>query len=345
MKTYTTRVVLSVLTCSLFLSIGAGCSNNSTNTNGSDSIASPRSVVEYSDSLTATLDTAGKTARPAAGPVWGTNTFASAQEAIDYMNNSADASKYASGIFHCMAVENLPYLTKLLNSPYQRFIVVDKDVMRVILFDRYGREILGYAMACARNYGTKHKKADSRTPEGFFSAEGVYNSTDWLYTDDYGNTSPAKGQFGPRFIRVKNPVTTQIGIHGTASPRSIGRRVSHGCIRVKNENILELVKYVEIGMPIIISPGRRDTNVNKSEGYSIPYITTDLTGAYREELQAQYDAEEKARKEAAEQAREKKAKAIDEAADSTSQTTPAAVTESPEATPEATPDERPYTEE
>lgn len=338
MKTYTSRGVLSVLTCSLFLSIGAGCSSNSTNTNGSDSNAVATAVVEHSDSLTATVDTAGKAAKPV-GPVWGTKTFASAQEAIDYMNSSVDASKYASGIFHRMAEENLPYLTKLLNSPYQRFIVVDKEVMRVILFDKYGREILGYGMACARNYGTKHKKADSRTPEGFFSAEGVYDSTDWLFTNDNGYTSPAKGQFGPRFIRVKNPVSTQIGIHGTAAPGSIGHRVSHGCIRVKNENILELVKYVEVGMPIIISPSRRDTNVNKSEGYTISYITTDLTGAHRDELQAQYDAEEKARKEAAEKAREKKAKAKEETPDTTSTHAPAP------ATPEATPAESPASEE
>ncbi len=213
-------------------------------------------------------------------PVWGTNSFSSAQDAIDYMNSSADASKYSAGIFHHMAGENLPYLTKLLNSPYKRFIVVDKDIMRVTLFDKYGREQLSYGMACAKNYGTKHRKADSRTPEGFFSAEGVYNSTDWLFTNDDGYTSPAKGQFGPRFIRVKTPVTTQIGIHGTAAPGSIGRRCSHGCIRVKNENIMELVKYVEIGMPIIITPGKRDKQVNESEGVYITSITSDIEGRY-----------------------------------------------------------------
>lgn len=83
-------------------------------------------------------------------PVWGTNSFSSAQDAINYMNSSADASKYSAGIFHHMAGENLPYLTKLLNSPYKRFIVVDKDIMRVTLFDKYGREQLSYGMACAK---------------------------------------------------------------------------------------------------------------------------------------------------------------------------------------------------
>lgn len=206
--------------------------------------------------------------------------FATAEDALEYMRSSKDADKYAAGIIPHMATEELSYATKLLNNTYQRFLIVDKELMRVGLFDKYGREILSYGMACARNFGTKHRKADSRTPEGFFSVEGIYNSTDWLFTDDNGYTSPARGQFGPRFIRIKNPVTTQIGIHGTAAPGSIGRRCSHGCIRVKNENILELVKYVEPGMPVIITPSSRDQQINTKEGVHIAKVTMDPFGKY-----------------------------------------------------------------
>ena len=42
------------------------------------------------------------------------------------------------------------------------------------------------------NFGTKHEKGDSRTPEGLFSVEGIYDSTDWLFTDDDGVTSKKK---------------------------------------------------------------------------------------------------------------------------------------------------------
>lgn len=207
-------------------------------------------------------------------------SFNSTLEALDYMSSSADASKYAEGIIPQMAEDELSYAVKLINNKYDKFLIIDKQLMRVGLFDKYGREILSYKMACARNYGTKHKKADSRTPEGFFSVEGIYNSTDWLFTDDNGRTSKKKGQFGPRFIRIKNPVSSQIGLHGTCSPWSIGSRGSHGCIRVTNENILELVKYVTPGMPVIISPGKRDQQVNKSEGYDIAMITMDPYGKY-----------------------------------------------------------------
>ncbi|MCM1293194.1 MAG: L,D-transpeptidase family protein [Bacteroides sp.] len=198
--------------------------------------------------------------------------FASDQEAIDWMQNSADAEKYSSGILIKMASDNLEYCNKLLRNPYDYFVVVDKPSMYVVLFDRYGREKQSYRMACGRNYGTKHKRSDCRTPEGFFSAEGIYDSTDWLYTDDNGYTSPTRGVYGTRFIRVENPATRTVGIHGTNAPGSLGRRASHGCIRVHNNSIIDLVKYVKKGMPIIVNPSDRDQQVNKSEGYTVGRI-------------------------------------------------------------------------
>ena len=200
--------------------------------------------------------------------------FDSPEEAIDYMRQSGHWDEYSRGIIPSVAEECLEYATGLLNNEYSRFIVVDKGRMEVILYNKYGRVERQYGMACAKNFGTKHRRADSRTPEGFFTAEGIYDSTDWLFTDDNGKTSDKKGQFGPRFIRLKCPNTSQIGIHGTVAPWSIGHRVSHGCIRITNENILELVELVEVGMPIIVSPGTRDMKVNLSEGYDIPSITT-----------------------------------------------------------------------
>ena len=201
-------------------------------------------------------------------------SFATPEEAVEYMKNSANWAEYSEGILPQMTEESLSYAQKLINSPYQHFIVVDKERMKVILYDKYGRMEKEYTMACGKNYGTKQGDWDSRTPEGFFSAEGVYNSTEWLFKDKNGRVSPTKGQYGPRFIRLKTPVTSGVGIHGTCSPGALGRRVSHGCIRIKNENILELVQYVEKGMPIIVNPSKKDAAVNESAGYNVSKITT-----------------------------------------------------------------------
>lgn len=199
--------------------------------------------------------------------------FKNVGEVIQWMKESGSWEKYEAGIIPQMAEDELDYAAKLINNQHQSFIIVDKATMKVYLYDRFGREIKNYGMACSRCYGTKHKKGDNRTAEGFFSAEGIYDSTEWLYTDDNGNTSPVKGQFGPRFIRLLIPYTRAIGIHGTSSPWSIGGRRSHGCIRLTNENILDLVNRVEVGTPIIVSPGPYDMYVNLMEGYHIPSVS------------------------------------------------------------------------
>lgn len=220
------------------------------------------------------------------------NMFASADEAIDYMKNSGSWGEYSQGILPQMAGESLTYAEKLLNSPYQRFIVVDKERMLVILYDKYGRVEKEYKMACAKNYGTKQGEWDSRTPEGFFSAQGVYDSTDWLFKDKNGKVSQKRGQYGPRFIRLKNG--KGVGIHGTCSPGALGRRVSHGCIRIHNDNILELVEYVEKGMPIIVSPSKRDAKANKKAGIEVDKISTKFkNGNYDESVESGVDSVKK----------------------------------------------------
>lgn len=191
----------------------------------------------------------------------------SAEQLINYMKNSGDWDKYSKGIIPSIARQSVEYAEKLLHSTTPYFIIVDKGSMHVILYDKYGIETKSYLCACSRHYGAKHKFRDNRTPEGFFSAEGIYDSRTWLYTNDNGYTSPAKGVYGPRFIRLQTPVTRSVGIHGTNSPNSPGKRCSHGCIRILNKNILELVKYAQKGMPIIVNPSAKDDAVNKKEGY------------------------------------------------------------------------------
>lgn len=41
-------------------------------------------------------------------------------------------------------------------------------------------------------------------------------------------------------------------IHGTNAPSSIGRSVSDGCIRMRNDDVLELADYVEIGARVTV---------------------------------------------------------------------------------------------
>ena len=43
-----------------------------------------------------------------------------------------------------------------------------------------------------------------------------------------------------------------VGIHGTNAPELLPGRVSHGCIRMRNEDILELARLMSVGTPLTI---------------------------------------------------------------------------------------------
>ena len=45
-----------------------------------------------------------------------------------------------------------------------------------------------------------------------------------------------------------------IGLHGTNDPSSVGRDVSHGCIRLRNADITALAKILPLGTPVKILP-------------------------------------------------------------------------------------------
>jgi len=62
---------------------------------------------------------------------------------------------------------------------------------------------------------------------------------------------------GPRWIGLN---VKGYGIHGTNAPSSVGRAASHGCIRLRNRDIVQLFAMVEVGDTVEIH-GERDEAV------------------------------------------------------------------------------------
>lgn len=54
------------------------------------------------------------------------------------------------------------------------------------------------------------------------------------------------GPFGARWLGLNAP-NGDYGIHGTNNPSSIGKNVSNGCIRMYNNQVIELSNLVQIG--------------------------------------------------------------------------------------------------
>jgi L,D-transpeptidase catalytic domain len=88
------------------------------------------------------------------------------------------------------------------------------------------------------------------TPTGRFSL-----------TDKLATGQP-DGPYGPYALGIsgRSDVLTefrggdgQIGIHGTDDPTSIGRAVSHGCVRVPNDVATALSNLLPLGTPVVIT--------------------------------------------------------------------------------------------
>ncbi|KXH84145.1 L,D-transpeptidase [Sporosarcina sp. HYO08] len=57
------------------------------------------------------------------------------------------------------------------------------------------------------------------------------------------------GPFGAFWMGLSKP---HYGIHGTNNPSSIGKSVSHGCIRMYNKDVLQLSSIVPVGTVVRI---------------------------------------------------------------------------------------------
>lgn len=66
-----------------------------------------------------------------------------------------------------------------------------------------------------------------------------------------------RNPMGERAITLENnSVTDQIAIHGVAASmeKSIGTAASYGCIRMRNEDVIDLFQRVSIGTPVEMIP-------------------------------------------------------------------------------------------
>ena len=141
---------------------------------------------------------------------------------------------------------------KNIDKPKVSKIVVTKSKFTLEVYDDKNEIIKTYKVAIGKNPGDKQRKGDMRTPIGEFKIIQIQNSKSWKYDFPDDGLGPIEGAYGPWFIRLKTPKWTGIGIHGTHDPKSIGTMSSTGCIRMRNEDIIELKNMVKIGIPVVI---------------------------------------------------------------------------------------------
>ncbi len=85
-----------------------------------------------------------------------------------------------------------------------------------------------------------------KTPVGVFIVDNKLVNPTWYSPDGVYPFGHPKNVLGTRWIGFEDRNGLYgYGIHGTANPDSIGKDMSNGCIRMRNENVEELFDFVK----------------------------------------------------------------------------------------------------
>jgi hypothetical protein len=94
------------------------------------------------------------------------------------------------------------------------------------------------------------------TPTGLYSViEKRYLPT-WVNPapDTWGASMPVSippGPDNPLGLRALNWSAPAIRFHGTSALYSLGFNASHGCVRMSNEDVIQLYDTIDVGTPIV----------------------------------------------------------------------------------------------
>ncbi len=135
---------------------------------------------------------------------------------------------------------------RLIASERAFHIEIDRSDRWVRIF--YAGELAKHYPACTGEGGN--------TPVGEFHIQNRCVWPGWrAYWGEYIPGGTSRNPLGARFLGTSargRATGWTIGIHGTNQPSSIGRRISGGCVRLHNSDIIEVYEVIPIGTRVSI---------------------------------------------------------------------------------------------
>ena len=122
-------------------------------------------------------------------------------------------------------------------------VLVDKsDYTLTLLLD--GHFIKQYPVGTGKS---------GKTPEGKFIIDNKLVNPVWYSSDGIYQFGDPENVLGTRWIGFEDKKGLDgYGIHGTTDPNSIGKEMSNGCIRLRNEDVEDLFDYVKPKVTVVI---------------------------------------------------------------------------------------------
>lgn len=129
----------------------------------------------------------------------------------------------------------------------------------VVTVDRHSFTLrLFKHLRLAKRYGIALGAAGYDTPSGRYAIQNKAVNPAWTvpYSDWAGSLQgqviPGGAPSNPLKARWMG-IVNGVGIHGTAEEWSIGSRASHGCIRMRVADVIDLYPRVPVGTPVLIN--------------------------------------------------------------------------------------------
>ncbi|WP_237690842.1 L,D-transpeptidase family protein [Paenibacillus caui] len=116
-------------------------------------------------------------------------------------------------------------------------IVSDQGIFSIEVYPLYHQLIVRAQGQKFKTYIVAVGNPTTPTPVGEYQI--VYKGKNW---------GPS---YGPRWLGLNVP-WGYYGIHGTNKPHSLGQHLSHGCIRMRNKDVIELFDIIPVGTKVTI---------------------------------------------------------------------------------------------
>jgi lipoprotein-anchoring transpeptidase ErfK/SrfK len=100
-----------------------------------------------------------------------------------------------------------------------------------------------------------------------------YPPADMLVRQPYLPRFMAGGPGNPLGARAMYLGGTLYRIHGTNEPDTIGKFVSSGCVRLMNEDVIDLYSRVNVGAKVIVLPMQPSGEMSMTEGTGSPALS------------------------------------------------------------------------
>lgn len=124
----------------------------------------------------------------------------------------------------------------------------DSSLTTIVINTSTGRLALYYNGVLVKVFPVAVGRSDMTPPGTYWITKKEVDPALYWFGEYIPPRSPING-LGTRFFQLSNPT---YGIHGTTKPWEIGKRISHGCIRMFNQDIETIDAFIDVGTKVVV---------------------------------------------------------------------------------------------